>query len=139
MADSPDFTDMLRKFGEQLKIPSFEMGKIVEHQQKNLDAMARSWQALAGGAQDIAKKQYEVFEATIKDLTDMAQAYKPGGMPHEAMGKHAEFVRKGIEAAISNTHDIARLTQKSAGEAIDIVHDRMKESFEEIRAALEKK
>jgi phasin family protein len=139
MADSPDFTDMFRKFGEQLKVPSFEMGKIVEHQQKNLEAMARSWQAVAGGAQEIAKKQHEIFEATVKDLTDMAQAYKPGGMPHEAMAKHAEFVRKGIEAAISNTHDIAQLAQKSAGEAIGIMHERMKESIEEIRSALEKK
>ena len=55
------------------------------------------------------------------------------------MAKHAEFAKKAMEAAIANTRDIAELTKKSTGEALSIVHDRMKESFDEIRASVEKK
>ena len=51
MADAgQNFTDMFKKFGEQLKVPSFDMTKIMEHQQKNLEAMTKSWQTMAGGA-----------------------------------------------------------------------------------------
>ena len=140
MADAPqNFTDMFKNLGEQLKIPSFDVSKIMEQHQKNLEAMAKSWQAVAGGANEVAKKQREIFDEAVTDVTAMVQAYKPGGSPQEIMAKHADFARKAMEAAIANTRDIAELTKKSAGEALSIVHDRMKESFDEIRASVEKK
>jgi phasin family protein len=133
------FTDMFKTLGEQLKVPAFDMSKIMEHQQKNLDAMQRSWQAVANGAQEIAKKQREIFEAAMKDITEMAKQYQPGGSPADAMAKHTEFAKKAMEAAIANTRDIAELTKKSAEDALSIVHERMKESFDEIRSSVEKK
>jgi phasin family protein len=140
MADAPqNFTDMFKNLGEQLKIAPFDMTKIMEHQQKNLDAMAKSWQAMAGAANEIAKKQREIFEQAVKDVTAMVQEYKPGGSPQEIMAKQAEFAKKAMEAAIANTRDIAELVQKSSTEAFKIVQDRMKESYEEIRATVEKK
>ena len=140
MADpAQNVTDMFKKFGEQLKVPSFDVTKIMEHQQKNLEAMTKSWQAMAGGANEIAQKQKEIFESAMKDMAEMAQAYKPGGNPQEVMAKQAEFAKKAMEAAIANTKDIAELVQKSSTEAFKIVQERMKESYEEIRATVEKK
>ena len=140
MADTPqNFTDMFKNLGEQLKIPSFDVKKIMEQQQKNLEAMAKSWQAMAGGANEIAKKQREIFEQAVKDVTAMVQEYKPGGSPQEIMAKQAEFAKKSMEAAIANTKDIAELVQKSSTEAFKIVQERMKESYEEIRTSVEKK
>jgi len=140
MAQAPqNFIDMFKNMGEQLKIPSFDMSKLMEHHQKNLEAMTRSWQAMAGGATEIANKQRAIFEAAIKDVTEMAQQYKPGGSPQEMMAKQTEFAKKAMEAAIANTRDIAELVQKSSGEAFKIVQDRMKESYDEIKATVEKK
>ena len=140
MADTPqNFTDMFKNLGEQLKIPSFDVKKIMEHQQKNLEAMAKSWQAMAGGANEIAKKQREIFEEAVKDVTAMVQTYKPGGSPQEIMAKQAEFAKKAMEAAIANTRDVAELVQKSSSDAFKIVQDRMKESYDEIRNTVEKK
>jgi len=140
MADpAQGFTDMFKKLGEQLKVPPFDMTKIMEHHQKNLEAMSKSWQAVAEGASGIAQKQKEIFEAAMKDMAEMAQSYKPGGNPQEVMAKQAEFAKKAMEAAIANTRDIAELVQKSSTEAFKIVQDRMKESYEDIRASIEKK
>jgi phasin family protein len=140
MADAPqNFTDMFKKLGEQLRIPQFDMSKLMEHQQKNLEAMSKSWQAMASGASEIATKQRAIFEEAVKDVTAIVQDYKPGGGPQEIMTKQAEFAKKAMEAAITNTRDIAELVQKSTGEAYRIVQDRMKESYEEIKASLEKK
>ena len=130
------FTDMFKSMGEQLKVPSFDMNKIMEHQQKNLDAMARSWQAAASGAQEIARKQHEIFEAALKDITELAKDYQPGASAHEAMAKHADYAKKAMEAAIVNTRDLAELAKKSAGDALNIVLERMKESLVEISAGL---
>lgn len=140
MADpAQNFTDMFKKFGEQLQVPPFDATKIMEHHRKNLEAMTKSWQAMATGASEIANKQKEIFEAAMKDMAEMAQSYKPGGNPQEVMAKQAEFAKKAMEAAIANTRDIAELVQKSSTEAFKIVQDRMKESYEEIRTSVEKK
>jgi phasin family protein len=140
MADAPQyFTDMFKRMGEQLKIPQFDMSKLMEHHQKNLEAMGKSWQAMASGAGEIASRQRAIFEEAVKDVTAMVQDYRPGGSPQEIVAKQAEFAKKSMEAAITNTRDIAELVQKSTGEAFRIVQDRMKESYEEIRTSLEKK
>jgi phasin family protein len=140
MADAPrNFTDMFKNLGEQLKIAPFDMTKIMEHQQKNLEAMTKSRQAMAGAANEIAQKQRAIFEQAVKDVTAMVQEYKPGGSLQDIMAKQAEFAKKAMEAAIANTRDIAELVQKSSTEAFKIVQDRMKESYEEIKASVEKK
>lgn len=140
MADAPNnFMDMFKNLGDQLKVPSLDMSKIMEHHQKNLEAMTKSWQAVAGGATEVAKKQREVFDEAVKDVTAMVQQYKPTGNPQEIMAKQAEFAKKAMEAAITNTRDIAELVQKSSTEAFKIVQDRMKESYEEIRTSVERK
>ncbi len=137
--EGQNFTEMFQKLGEQLKVPSLDVTRIMEHHQKNLDAMTRSWQAMAGGATAIANKQREIFEGAMKDITEMARDYKPGGSPQEMFAKQAEFGKKTMEAAISNTRDIAELAQKSGADALKIIHERMHESYEEIRGSLEKK
>ncbi|HTR86338.1 MAG TPA: TIGR01841 family phasin [Reyranella sp.] len=140
MADpAQNFTDMFQKLGEQLKIPQFDVSKIMEHHQKNIDAMGRSWQAMASGAAAVANKQREIFEATMNHVTEMAKEYKPTGAPQEVFAKHTEFASKMMEAAISNTRDVAELVQKSGADALKILHDRMHESYDEIRSGLEKK
>jgi phasin family protein len=140
MANAPNnFMDMFKNLGEQLKVPSLDMSRIMEHHQKNLEAMTKSWQAMAGGATEVAMKQREIFDQAVKDVTAMVQQYKPPGNPQEIMAKQAEFAKKAMEAAITNTRDIAELVQKSSTEAFKIVQDRMKESYEEIRASVEKK
>jgi len=140
MADTPqNFTDMFTKLGEQLKIPPFDMTKIMEHHQKNLEAMSKSWQAVASGASEIASKQREIVQQAVQDVTAMVQEYKPGGSAQEIMAKQTEFAKKAMEAAIANTRDITELVQKSSAEAFKIVQDRMKESYEEIRASVERK
>ena len=95
-------------------MPPFDVTKIMEHHQKNLDAMTKSWQAMAGGANEIAKKQRAIFEEAVKDVTAMVKEYKPGGSPQEIMAKQTEFAKKAMEAAIANTRDIAELVRSRA-------------------------
>jgi phasin family protein len=134
-----NFTEMFQKLGEQLKVPSFDVTKIMEHHQRNIDAMGRSWQAMASGATAVANKQREIFEGAMKEIADMARDYRPGGSPQDIFAKQAEFGKKAMEAAISNTRDIAELVQKSGTDALKIIQERMQESYEEIRGSLEKK
>jgi phasin family protein len=140
MADTTqNFTDMFKKLGEQFKVPQFDMTRFVEQHQKNLDALARSWQTAAAGAGAVATKQREILETAVKQVAEMAREYKPTGNPQEILAKQGEFARKAMEAAIANTKDLAELVQKSSTEAMHIIQQRMKDSFEEIRGGLDKK
>lgn len=140
MADAPqNFMDMFRKFGEQLHIPPFDVSRIMEHHQKNIEALTRSWEAMATGATAVANKQREIFEATMKDVAEMAKSYQPTGNSQEIFAKQSEFAKKALEAAVKNTRDLAELMQKSGTEAFKIIQDRMQESYDEIRRGLEKK
>ena len=140
MADATqNFTDMFKKLGEQFKVPQFDMTKIMEQHQKNLDAFTRSWQTAAAGASAVASKQREILEAAVKQVTEIAKEYKPTGNPQEIFAKQSEFAKKAMEAAIANTKDLAELVQKSSTEAMQIIQQRMKDSFEEIRSGLDKK
>ncbi len=139
MADAPqNFMNMFHKLGEQLKVPSFDMGQIMEQHQKNLDAMTRSWQTMASGASAVAAKQRGIFEAAVKDIAAMAEGYKPTGSPQDIVVQQVEFSAKAMEAAIVNTRDLAELVQKSGSDALKIIHERMRESYEEIRSGLTK-
>jgi phasin family protein len=135
---SQNFIEMFKRLGDQFKVPQFDVTRIVEHHQRNVEAMSRSWQAVAGGASAVATKQREIMAAAIKDVTEHARSYQPGGDPQEAMAKQALFASKAMEAAITNTRDIRTLVQKSSAEAFQIVQSRMADSYEEIRRSLDK-
>jgi phasin family protein len=113
--------------------------KIWEHHQKNVDAMSRSWQAMAGGATAVANKQREIVEATMKDMAELARDFKPTGSAQELFAKQAEFAMKAVDKVITNGRDIAELVEKSGSEALAIVNERVQQSVEEIRSGLEKR
>jgi phasin family protein len=141
MADARhNSTKIFNSLGEQFKVPAFNASKIMEHHQKNLDAMIRSWQAMTGGAAEVAGKQREFFAAAVVDVSEMVKDSKLGGSPQEVMARQAKFAKKATEAAAANTRDIVAVVQKSSTEAFNIVQDRIKQSYEEILGAgLEKK
>ncbi|MCZ0738084.1 phasin family protein [Phreatobacter sp. AB_2022a] len=131
--------EMFTKLGQDLKIPSVDMEKIIAHHRKNLEALSASGKAAAEGAAAFAAKQREIVEAAIRDIQSAAQNFKLPGSPQEAMAAQSEFAKRSIDAAIQNTKDLAELVQKSNQDAMRIIQDRMKESFEEIKSSFTKK
>ena len=131
--------DMFRKLGEDMKVPAVDMDKIVEHHRKNLEALAASGKAAAEGATAIAAKQKEIVEAAVKEIQAAAENFKLPGSAQEMMAAQSEFAKRAMEAAVRNTRDMAELMQKSNAEAVRVIQDRMKESFEEIRQSFSRK
>lgn len=125
--------DMFKKLGEDMKVPAVDMDKIVEHHRKNLEALAASGKAAAEGATAIAAKQKEIVETAVKEIQAAAEGFKLPGSAQEMMAAQTEFAKRAMEAAVKNTRDMAELMQKSNAEAVRVIQDRMKESFEEIR------
>jgi phasin family protein len=131
--------DMFKKLGEDMKIPAVDLNKIVDHHRKNLEALAASGKAAAEGAAAFAAKQREIVEAAVKDIQEASKNFKVPGTAQEMMAAQTEFAKRAMEAAVKNTRDMADLVQKHNQDAVRIIQDRMKESYEEIRQSFQKK
>ena len=135
MTDNSSYIDMLRKFGSDLGLPKLNVDELLQTQKKNLEALGQSAKVAAQGAQTVAQKQREGMEAGLREAATLAREYKPLGKVHENLALQTEFARKVFDIAVKGAQDSASTARQSTTDAVKIIQDRMKESFEELRAS----
>jgi phasin family protein len=135
MTDTTSYIEMLRKFGADLGLLKPNIDQLVETQKKNIEALG-SAQVVAQGAQSVAQKQREVLETGLREAATLAQGYKPLGKIHENIALQTEFARKVFEIAVQGAQESASTARQPSTEAVKIIQDRIKESFEDIRASV---
>ncbi len=135
--DTISYIEMLRKFGSDLGLPKLDVEKLIEAQKKNIDALSQSARVAAQGAQSVAEKQREVLEAGLREAANLARGYQPLGKIQDNLAVQTEFARKVFEIAVKGAQESATTAKQSTSEAAKIVQDRLKESFEEIRASIQ--
>lgn len=131
--EAASYVDILRKFGSDLGLPKLNIDKLIEGHKRNIDALAQSATVAAKGAQSVAQQQREIFEAGLEEATKLARGYQPLGKLQDNLALQTEFARKVFEIAVKGAQDSATTARQSTGEAVKIIQDRLKESFEEIR------
>jgi phasin family protein len=127
---------MLRKFGSDLGLPKVDVDMLIEGHKKNIDALSQSATVTAQGAQSMAQKQREIFEAGLQEATKLARGYQPLGKLEDNLALQTEFAKKVFEIAVKGAQDSATAARQSTGEAVKIIQDRLKESFDEIRSSV---
>lgn len=137
--EQESFVDMFTRLGRDLRLPSVEVDKIVEHHRKNLEALEKSGRAASEGASQIAAKQRTIFEKTLADIQEMAHRYAVPASPQEMMARQLEFTRKSFETAMENTTEMADLMRRSSEQSLGILRERIQEGMQEIRAAYDKR
>ncbi|QPF83779.1 TIGR01841 family phasin [Bradyrhizobium genosp. L] len=135
MADNTSYIEMLRKFGSDLGLPKLNVEELLQAQKKNLEALGQSAKVAAQGAQSVAQKQREVVEAGLREAATLAREYKPLKI-QENLALQTEFARKMFDIAVKGAQDSASTARQSTTDAVKIMQDRMKESFEEFRASV---
>jgi len=134
--DTTSYIEMLRKFGSDLGLPKLDVDKLIEAQKKNIDALSESARVAAQGAQSVAQKQREVLEAGLREATTLARGYQPLGKLQDNLALQTEFAKKVFEIAVKGAQESATTARQSTGEAVTIIQDRLKESFEELRGSV---
>lgn len=137
--ENGSFIDMFKSFGEELKMPSVDVDKIIEHHRKNLETLEKTAKAATAGASNLMEKQRRILEETLREVSDMAQDFRASGGPQELMSKQTDFAKRSFETAIKNASEMADVVRKSSTETIEILRDRIKEAMEEIREGMERK
>lgn len=134
--ETTSYVDMLRKFGSDLGLPKFDVDKLIESHKKNIDALSQSATVAAQGAQSVAQKQREIFEAGLQEATKLAQGYQPLGKLQDNLALQTEFAKKVFEIAVKGAQESATTARQSTSEAVKIIQDRLKESFDEMRSSV---
>jgi phasin family protein len=134
--ETASYIDMLRKFGNDLGMPKVDIDKLIEGHKRNIDALSQSATVAAQGAQSVAKKQREVFEAGLEEATKLAREYQPFGTLQDNLALQSEFAKKVFEISVKGAQESATTARQSTGEAVKIIQDRLKESFDEMRSSL---
>ena len=134
MTETTSYIEMLRKFGTDLGLPKLNVDELLQTQKKNIDALGQSAKVAAQGAQSVAQKQREVLEAGLREAATLAREFKPLGKVHENLALQTEFARKVLDIAVKGAQDSASTARQSTTEAVKIIQDRVKESFEEFRS-----
>lgn len=138
-SDSDSFIDMFKNFGQDLKMPSVDVDKIVEHHRKNLETLEQTAKAATAGASSVLAKQREILQETLKEVTDIAQSFRAPGNPQDLMAKQADFAKRSFETAIKNASEMAEVVRQSSTETIEILRNRIKDAMEEMRDGMGKK
>src|SRR5712675_131860 len=134
--DTTSYIEMLRKFGSDLGLPKLDVDKLIEAQKKNIDALSESARVAAQGAQSVAQKQREVLEAGLREITTLARGYQPLGKIQDNLAVQTEFANKVFEIAVKGAQESTTTARQSTGEAVKIIQERLKESFEELRGSI---
>ena len=134
--ETTSYVNMLRKFGSDLGLPKVDVDKLIESHKKNIDALSQSATVAAQGAQSVAQKQREIFEAGLQEATKLAQGYQPLGKLQDNLALQTEFAKKVFEIAVKGAQDSATTARQSTSEAVKIIQDRLKESFDEMRSSV---
>jgi phasin family protein len=131
--DAQSYIDMLRNFASGLGVPKLDVDKLIENQRKNIDALGQTAKAAAGGAQSVVQKQREVLEAGLREASTLMRGFQPLANPQETLAKQTEFARKVFDIAVQGAQETAETAGKSSTEVVNVIRDRLKESWEEIR------
>ncbi|MEM7026371.1 MAG: TIGR01841 family phasin [Pseudomonadota bacterium] len=141
MADpkSPYDLGELSKLLSNFKIPEIDWQGVMAAHQKNWAALSEANQVWLEGAQKVMHKEVEVLQKAMAEAAEASKEMMKEGDARAAAEKRLEHAKASFESAVSNMRERSDLMSKSGQEALNVIHRRALENFEEIKALLKSK
>ncbi|GAB6052755.1 phasin family protein [Magnetospira thiophila] len=124
-----------KNFGD-MKIPGLDPQAMMEAQRKNIEALTNANKVALEGMQAIVRRQAEILQQTMEEVSATISQMAAGGTPQEAAAKQIEQVKAAFEKALGNARELAEMSAKSNSEAAAAINKRFTESMDEIRQTL---
>jgi len=130
----PDFGD-LGKMMKQFKLPGIDIAAVVESQKKDMEALAEANRQAYEGIRALGQRRNEIL---MESLAQWQEAMTDA-TGKDAMTKHAERARKGIEKAIADMRELTQMEAESRSKAWKVVQDRFQENLANLQKLLQPK
>jgi phasin family protein len=119
---------------EQFKLPGLDAAAVLERRRKDIEALAEANRIARAGVQDLAQKQGDILQKTLRELQGLVQDGKAGIAQNPA--QFGDLVHKALHDTLGNMRDLAEIARKSQTEAFGVVSERMQRNIEELKASL---
>jgi phasin family protein len=132
---SGDFT----KLFSEMKLPAMpDMEAFIAANRRNIETFTAANRVAMEGAQAIARRNMEIMQQSMADLTEGMKALATAEGPQAKAAKHAEMLKQAYERAVANMQELRDLIQHSNAEALALINHRFVEAMDEVKALAEK-
>lgn len=127
----------ISKMFEGAKMPGFDTEAMTEAQKKNMQAFADANRVAAEGYQSLFKKQVEVMQTSIAELTESMKEAGTTPMTAETAEKRLEAAKAQFEKGVAVFTDLSESARKANEDSFAIIRARFNEGVTEIREITE--
>lgn len=134
--DPKKMADEFTKATKGYEMPKFDFDAVLELQKKNYDAFNAANQVAAEGAQAFAKRQSEMLQQTLEEVSKMIESFTKLDNPQAVAAVQADMLKGAFVKSVDNTRELADLMTKSNAEASDALNTRVVEALEEVKTTV---
>lgn len=129
------FTDMKLPMMQGLpSVPGAEA--LMAAHRRNFEALSAANRIALEGAQAVAKRNMEIMQQTMAEMTEALRALSTADGPQTAMATHAERMKAAYERALANIHEVSDLIQRANGDALSPLNKRIAEAMDEVKTLM---
>jgi phasin family protein len=135
-AGFPFATTDLTKPWVNFKLPSLDIGALLEAHRKNAAALTNANQVVFDGLKTLAQCQGDLFKTTVDDYSKVNSDVLAGASFEERATKQADAARHICVSTVARYRELSDIAVKANVTAVDILNARVTEAFDEFRALL---
>jgi phasin family protein len=138
-----DFTQAFQQFdpkevAQQIQDAfKIDFDVIKSAQDKNMELLVATNQAFAASSQSLLERQVEMLQQAMTEATEAAQTLASSGSAEEVAARQAELLQAAYEKTLANSTEISEMAQKTQEQIADKVNQRIAESLEEFKQAVD--
>jgi phasin family protein len=124
----------LTKAWAHFKMPSLNIGALLEAHRKNAAALTNANEVVFDGLKTLAQRQGDLFKTTVEDCSRVPSDLLVGASFEERASKQADATRHIYVSAVARFRELSDIAVKANLTAVDILNARVSEAFDEFRA-----
>lgn len=139
MAKKPEtmFDMDITKVMSEFKLPQVDVEALVAAQRKNIETLSTANKLALEGMQAVAKRNMEIMQQTLADLTDAMKAIAAADAPQAKAAKQAELMKATYEKGMQNIRELQDMIQKMSGDTVGVLNRRVSEALDEVKTMME--
>ncbi len=126
----------LAKLSEGFKVPGVDNEALAQSQRKNIDALVAANRLAFEGAQAVMQRQSEIVRQVMGVATKAVTELNSSDSIEARMTKQTELVKDAFEQGLANAKELAEMSAKSNGAAMELLNSRWSESLEELKGQI---
>jgi phasin family protein len=124
----------LTKAWVNFRLPSLDIGALLEAHRKNAAALTSANQVVFDGLKTLAQRQGDLFKTTVDDYSEVTSAVLAGASFEDRATKQADATRHIYVSTVDRFRELSDIAVKANVTAVDILSARVTEAFDEFRA-----